>query len=321
MSVFGNIARLIQDPPPEFVFELSEAGIAYARGGQTDFEPLAPGVLTPSPVDDNLPYPERAAEVLEKIAMQHGGGPGSKRGATGAAGTKAPGKTKPRRAAVVLPDHAARVSVLDFDSFPANAGEQLALVRFRVKKTVPFDIDSAAVSYFPQPVEGAGKKVEVVTVTVALEVLARYEALFRSAGYHPGEITTSGLAALNLYPQASGSDDAPGVLAKLAGRVLTVMVIAGGRLRLFRCLALDEASEEEIRGVLHPTLAYAEDELGARVARVAVCGFSLAPFSNVSSNVPGNVLGDMPVEPLQSRWGAASAFNAGLLGYLQGSSN
>jgi len=74
---------------------------------------------------------------------------------------------------------------------------------------------------------------------------------------------------------------------------------------LFRCLALEEASEDEIRSVLHPTLAYAEDELGARVERLTVCGFSQTP------------LDDVPAEPLRSRRGNAGAFNAGLLGYLE----
>jgi type IV pilus assembly protein PilM len=304
MTLFGNIARLIQDPPPEFVFELSEAGIAFARGGETGFAPLDPGVLKPSPVDDNLPHPERAAAALQRIA--EGGGPAGAAGKTG-------GKSKPRRTAMILPDHAARVSVLDFDSFPSGAAEQLALVRFRVKKTVPFDIDSAAVSYFAQPAAGGGKhkdkerskRHEVVAVSVALEVLARYEALLRSAGFHPGEITTSALAALSLYPQPADRGEAPGVLAKLAGNILTVMVIAGGRLRLFRCVALEEASDEEIRSVLQPTLAYAEDEMGARVGRLTVCGLSHAP------------LHDVPVEPLRSSRGNAGAFNAGLLGYLE----
>ena len=55
---------------------------------------------------------------------------------------------------MILPDYAARVTVLDFDAFPSVAEEQASLVRFRVKKTIPFDIDSAAVSYFPQTVAG-----------------------------------------------------------------------------------------------------------------------------------------------------------------------
>jgi hypothetical protein len=31
-----------------------------------------------------------------------------------------------------------------------------------MKKSVPYDVESAAVSYFAQPVAGGGKKVEVV---------------------------------------------------------------------------------------------------------------------------------------------------------------
>ena len=59
---------------------------------------------------------------------------------------------------MILPDYAARVSVLDFDSFPSTPEEQLSLVRFRVKKTIPFDIDSAAVSYYVQPAPRQGAR-------------------------------------------------------------------------------------------------------------------------------------------------------------------
>src|SRR5207237_1146934 len=62
-----------------------------------------------------------------------------------------PNGNRRRPATVILPDYATRVSLLDFDSFPSSPEEQLPLVRFRVKKTIPFDIDSAAVSYWAQP--------------------------------------------------------------------------------------------------------------------------------------------------------------------------
>src|SRR5271167_3017693 len=119
MSLFGNISRLVQDPPPEFAFELSEAGIAYARAGVSDFERLERGALIPSPVDDNLPRPDRVAELVERISGIAGSSSASKAGAKS--------KSKPRRAALILPDPTARVSVLDFDSFPSSAEEQLAL--------------------------------------------------------------------------------------------------------------------------------------------------------------------------------------------------
>jgi type IV pilus assembly protein PilM len=283
MAWWNQITRLVKDPAPEHVFELSEAGIAYARHGETGFQPFEPGVLAVSPLADNLLQPGAVTQALARIAPPNG--------------------NRRRPAAVILPDFAARVSLLDFDSFPSSPEEQLPLVRFRVKKTIPFDIDSAAVSYWAQPAttKAGAKKIDVVAVTVSLEILARYEAVFRAANLHPGEVTTSGLATLNLC-QAEGV----AVIAKLTGNVLTVMAVEDGRLKLFRCLTVEGESDEEILAVLNPTFAYIEDELGQKPQKMLLCGFATPP---------GGLNLDM--EPLRSRWGSPNAYNAGLLGYLE----
>jgi type IV pilus assembly protein PilM len=287
MSLLTSLTRLVSDPPPEHIFELSEAGIAYARGSETGFEKFPEGTLKASPVEDNVLRVDAFSSLLNRIAPLNG--------------------SKRRPAAVLLPDASVRISVVDFDSFPETPEEQLSLVRFRVKKTVPFDIESAAVRYYRQPGTGGKRgKMEVVAVTVAHEVLARYEALFRSAGFQPGDITISALSALNLYRDAE-----PAVIAKLAGHTLTVMVVAAGKLKLFRCLPLEESSnaennDDEIREVLFPTFAYAEDELSAPVTRLILCG-----FPNIPTGLPGQM------EPLRAHHGSAGPFNAGLLGYLE----
>ena len=131
--------------------ELSEAGIAYSRSGETGFQPFEPGVLTVSPLADNLLQPQAVTSALTRIAPANG--------------------TKRRPAAVILPDYAARVSLLDFDTFPSSPEEQLPRwCAFRVKKTIPFDIDSASVSYWAQPpsMKAGVKKVDVIAVTVSL---------------------------------------------------------------------------------------------------------------------------------------------------------
>lgn len=287
MSIWNQIAGLVSDPPPAHLFEVSEAGIAFANGKQTGFAEFEPGTLMVSPVDDNLLRADAAASLIGRIAPVPSSGK----------------KRKP--AAVILPDYSARVSVLDFDSFPTAIEEQNSLVRFRVKKTIPFDIDSAAVSHFVQP-HSTGKKVDVITVTVAMEVIARYEALFRSVGFQPGIVTTSALAALNLY-----RGEGVAVLAKLSGKALTVSVIASNIVKLFRCVALEAADQEEVLGVLHPTFAYVEDELGAPVSRLIVCGIPQEYLSGLRCEV----------EPLRSRFGTPGPNNAGLLGYLESTSN
>ena len=141
---------------------------------------------------------------------------------------------------------------------------------------------------------------------MALEILARYEAVFRAANLHPGQITTSALAALNLYRE---SDVA--VIAKMSGNVLSVMAVADGRLKLFRCLSLERAAEEEgsgeeIREILYPTFAYIEDELGQKPEKLLLCGFPQPPEGL-----------KLAMEPLRSRSGVPAAYNAGLLGYLE----
>ncbi len=47
----------------------------------------------------------------------------------------------------VVPDTAVRVFVLDFDSLPARASEAIPVLRFRLRKMVPFDVEHAGLSY------------------------------------------------------------------------------------------------------------------------------------------------------------------------------
>jgi|SRR5665213_1196531 len=282
MSIVQTISRLIKDPPPQYAFEVSEAGISYANGAATSFREFEPGTIAVSPSADNILRPEVFASMIGQIAPANG-------------------TAKRRPAAVILPDYAARVTVLDFDSFPAVPAEQLPLVKFRIKKTIPFDIESAAVSYYVQPPSGS-KKVEVLAVTMAFDIVARYEAMFRAAGFHPGEVTTSSLAALNLY-----RGDGVAVVAKLSGQVLTVTVLSGGTIKLFRCVTLEGSDEDELLAILHPTFAYVEDELASPVRKLILCGFP--------RGVPEELRCD--TEPLRSRFGAPGEYNAGLLGYLE----
>lgn len=280
------LLRLIQDPPPDYVFELSEGGIAYVRPGspQPGFEPFEPGVLAPSPIADNV---LRADLLADKVRALVGRNQGRKRG----------------RAVLILPDFSARVAVLEFDSFPTDPKEQLSLVRFRMKRSVPFDVESAAISFHPQQTSKK-KGAEVVVVAAALEIIARYEAPFRAAGLHPGIVTTSGIAMLNLERRPDVS-----VLARMSGRVLTVIVLQAGVLKLMRTVELADTSRDEMLAVLFPTMAFIEDQYQAKPGRVLFCGM-------------GDVDGweaelGAPVEVLKSRLGTPSQSNAGLHGYLQ----
>ena len=288
-----SLTQILKDPPPAYAFELSEAGISGVKIGpvpEIRFEPFEPGVLSVSPVHDNVQKPDVLSTQIEALAPANG--------------------NRKRRAALILPDYAARVAVLDFDSFPSAAEEQRALVRFRMKKSVPFDVDNAMVSFSPQTQPGnSSGKIEVLVAVMATEIVLRYESPFRAAGFLPGFVTTSALAMLNII-----SPDGVTLIVKLNGSTLTAIVLDGSMVKLVRCVEIAAVTQEELESVVLPTLAYIEDELSAAPKRILLCGLG-ALGDRISHEWAANWR--VSIETIRSRYGAPGALNAGLLGYLE----
>jgi type IV pilus assembly protein PilM len=280
-----NLASLFQDPPPAYAIELSEAGIAIAdvsKAPQTEFRPLTPGTISVSPLRDNILMPDELAAAVRAVVPANG---------------------KRKDMALILPDYCARVAVLDFDNFPTDTKEQLSLVRFRLKKSVPFDVESAAVGYWAQ--SAGNGKLDVIAAVAPLEIIARYEAPFRAAGMNPGFVTTSALAMLSLVEGRQVT-----VIAKLSGKILTLMVLNGGILKLIRCIEFGD-----LTGDLYPTFAYVEDQLGAQAQILLLCGFG-AETEERQRQFQKDL--GIPVEAVRSAAGIPGETNAGLIGYLQG---
>jgi len=272
-------------------FEISEAGIAAARiesRADLEFRPFKPGALSISPLKENIADPDEFAFAVRALAATQ---PSKKR----------------KDVALILPDYSARLVVLDFDSFPSDPKEQLALVRFRLKRAVPFDVETAAIGYWAQPAEN--RKTAVLAAVASLEIVSRYEAPFRAAGMLPVLVTLSSLAALELAP-----DGGLTVLAKITGRVLSLMVRDKGAVEMARCVELPSAELEDVEAVLIPTFVYVEDNLGARPGKLALCGFGTR--TEDAARRFQQELG-VETEPLRSPLGAPGENNAGLLGYLR----
>ena len=291
MNLIARFQTLLRDPPPCMAFEISEAGIAASRTGARaalEFRPIKPGAISVSPLKENIIDSHEFSQAVQAFN-----------------GVQAARRRKD--VALILPDFSARVAVLDFDDFPSDPAEQLSLVRFRLKRSVPFDVESAAVSYWAQP--SPGKHRDVVAAVAPLEIVARYEAPFRAAGMNPGLVTLSALAALELAPQGSLT-----VVAKIGGRVLSVLARDKGTLKLARCLELPSAQLEDIARVLHPTLVYVEDNLGGPADKLLLCGFgalteeALARFREEFG---------IETEPMRSPLAPPGGNDAGLLGYLR----
>src|ERR1017187_5051885 len=195
---------------PPVAVELAPEGVlaaALPAKGQAPvyaFEPLKPGALVPGIGEPNV----RAAEAVANAIRS------------------ALGQVSPRTRAVtmVLPDTVVRVFVLDFDSLPGKPAEAFPVLRFRLRKMVPFDVEHAAVSY--QVLTESKSELKVLAAVIPNAILQEYEAAVRAAGYEPGTILPSSLAAL------AGIDSLEAVLtANLSGLALTTSITNGNASR------------------------------------------------------------------------------------------
>jgi type IV pilus assembly protein PilM len=274
------------------VTETSLATVSPRAPSRTKTEVLAERASAPSPSQVNITRPILYQDALSRV------GAGRKRNS----------------AALVIPDYAVRMAMLDFEQFPGGEEERIALLRFRLRKTVPFPIDEARVSYSVQ-IEKPDH-IEVLSVAIAKPVLEEYESLFTASGYRVGLVTPSCLATLRL---CSGDERGLTLLAKLAGSTLSVVLLDGNVVRLVRCLDLagnDEESNEErsVGPVLQQTVAFAEDQINRPVARLLLCGFG-TETDNLGSFATREF--GIPYAPVRSKFGTASQENAGLLGLLE----
>jgi type IV pilus assembly protein PilM len=125
---------------------------------------------------------------------------------------------------------------------------------------VPFDVEHAAVSY--QVLTENASECKVLAAVIPGPVLAEYEAAVRDAGYEPGAVLPTSLAALGVIDSAE-----PVMAANLSAMALTTSITTGEDLLLYRTLDLPEDPGqrlEEVQRGVSVTAAYYEDKLGAR---------------------------------------------------------
>lgn len=134
---------------------------------------------------------------------------------------------------LVIPDSAVRVLLLDFEALPSRLAEALPLVRFRLKKLLPFDSDEAMVTY--QVMSTSKSVVRVVAVAVPRDVLSDYETAVREAGFEPGAVLPSTLACL-----AALDDAEPTLLVNANPLGVTAAIVRNGLLMLHRSVDLQE---------------------------------------------------------------------------------
>jgi type IV pilus assembly protein PilM len=213
---------------PKVACEIRPEGVVAARGGKKHgeltmaFAPLPEGALAPGLKVPNLADRRSVTSALESALREI--------------------NTRNEAVTLVVPDAAARVLLLDFDTLPSKRQEALPVVRFRLRKMVPFDVEGSAVSYQVMA-ERNGQLIALVTVMPG-DVLEEYESALRDAGYEPGAVLPSTLAAA-----AAVDDEGATLMVNHTGASVTTAITQSEEMLLHRWMDLPEeplAREEEL---------------------------------------------------------------------------
>jgi type IV pilus assembly protein PilM len=181
---------------------------------------------------------------------------------------------KSRDVIVVLPDPAVRVVLLDFEALPTKPEEAEPVIRFRLKKSLPFDVEQASLSY---EVARSNGNIRVVAAVSPRSIIEEYEAAIRDAGYSPGVVLPSSLAALGLI-----DGERPTLVLKVDPANITIIAVERQELRLVRTLDNPHGanvSAADLAEAVLPSIVFFEDTFAAKIEKIYVSG--IAPLQEV----------------------------------------
>lgn len=251
-------------PHPAVAMEIASDRVAVAKWGRSGsldafaVELLPPGAVVPSAVETNLVNSAVAKAAVAKACDRL--------------------RARAEDAALILPDPVIRVFVQHFEDFPRSNEEAIPLLRWKLKKSVPFEADETIISYFRQAPREAG--VDVVTALARLRVIREYESLAEGVGLQPGVVLSSTLAAMSLV-----EGEKPILVARISGSALTTAIVRSGLLCGYRCTELPAhglgLTPQMLLEEIFPVAAYFQDTWQEKISavRIAGLGVRLGEFS------------------------------------------
>ncbi|MBA0088594.1 MAG: hypothetical protein HRJ53_26705 [Acidobacteria bacterium Pan2503] len=242
-------------PHPPVAMEIASDRVAVARWGRSGaleafaVELLAEGTVIPSAVETNLVNPAAAKSAVGRACDRV--------------------RTRAEEAALILPDPVIRVFVQHFEDFPRSSEEAIPLLRWKLKKSVPFEADETIISYFRQAPREAG--VDIVTALARLRIIREYESLAEGVGLEPGVVLSSSLAALALL-----DGEKPVLFARISGSALTTAIVFSGLLCGYRCTELPaygaSLTPQMLLEEIFPVAAYYQDTWHEGISSVRIAG-------------------------------------------------
>lgn len=255
------LASLRESPAPAVAVEIAAGRVSAAslewRGGQPAVaahasEPLPDGALVPALTAVNAHDRPAVLDVLRRVLERMG---------------------RPRRIGLIVPDVVAKVSLVRFEQVPPRTQDLDQLVRWQVRKTAPFAIEDAQVSYVPGLRADDGQ--EFVVTLARRDVIQEYEDLCAEAGARAGLVDLATLNVINAVLAGTAAPSADWLLVNIAADYTSIALLRGPHLIFFRNRATE--TDGTLADLVHQTAMYYEDRLkGAGFARAILAGAGAA---------------------------------------------
>lgn len=192
--------------------------------------------------------------------------------------------TKPGRLSIVLPDNLAKVSILHLPEAPGSRKQLDEIVRFKLRRAIPFRLEEARITY--QAIPGAARGIDILVVVMRRFAVEQYESIATSVGARAGLVDLSTPNILNLARSrvaAMNGDGGDVAVLNCAAGYFTLVIVRGGRVIFFRSKSLPDDLEGNAahdllgREIAH-SLAYYRDKLeGKSLERAVIRSATIAP--------------------------------------------
>ncbi len=249
----------LASPPPGVAVEIARdrvvaVTVTDGSGGASiaahAVEQLPPGIVEPSLNAPNVTDQAALTRAI-KSALDKAGARG-------------------RRVALVVPDTAAKVSLVRFEKVPAKQQDLDQLIRWQVRKAVPFRIEDAQVAWVPGVALPGGGREFLVTVA-RRDIIDSYEHACDAAGVQAGIVDLATFNVINSAVAGFGDTAGDWLIVHVAFDYVTLAVVRGNDLIFFRNRSTGE--EGELTDLVHQTAMYHEDRLGGGgFSRVVLAG-------------------------------------------------
>jgi type IV pilus assembly protein PilM len=262
-----KLPAVLRTPPPRVAVEIgpsrvaavavagaSPAGVALAGWA---VEPLPPGAVVPSLTASNVVNPAELEAALRRAWDRLG--------------------QHPKRVSLVIPDAAAKVSIVRFKDVPSKASDLDELVRFQIRKAAPFSIENSQVSFTAGDRTADGQ--DFVVVQARRDLILEYEQACANAGATAGivDLATFGLAQCAI--STGGGVTGDWLLIHAGAEGATIAIYRGRHPVFFRNRGA--SGDGQLGDLVHQTAMYYQDRLGGRgFSRVFAGGTTAAALAS-----------------------------------------